>query len=83
LGIRRSAAHFAVPAAARNLTTEVTALAEQTAMFTIDTATTGRRKPMQHTAAPVPVKKKTSAPTPYRSPVAATATAGADDWNAF
>jgi len=79
-------------AAARNLTTEVTALAEQTAMFKVDSATTGRHKPAQQAATPVLAKAKKPAALPYRSPVAALApdakqkvavTAGTDDWNAF
>jgi len=70
-------------AAARNLTTEVTALAEQTAMFKVDSATTGRRKPVQQVAAPASAKPKKPASASYSSPVAALAGAGADDWNAF
>jgi len=65
-------------AAARNLTTEVTALAEQTAMFKVD-----RRKPAQQAVVPASAKPKKPAPASYRSPVAALAGAGGDDWNAF
>ena len=73
-------------AAARNLTTEVTSLAEQAAMFKTETAAPVRRAP-RSPAASAPVVKKSAAS--YRSPVKALpATAlvdagGQDDWNAF
>ena len=75
-------------AAARNLTSEVSALSDQTAMFTIDTGSTGRRKAEAQRAAPA---ARTKSPTPYRSPITALAPqatrdavpAGGDDWNAF
>ncbi|WP_404367797.1 methyl-accepting chemotaxis protein [Sphingomonas sp. MMS24-J45] len=69
-------------AAARNLTAESSSLSNQTALFTIDAGSAQRRKPI---AAPKPAAaaKTKKAAEPYRSPVAALAPAGADDWNAF
>ena len=75
-------------AAARNLSTEVSALSEQTAMFTIGTRSTGRRKAEAPRAAPA---ARTKSSAPYRSPITALAPqatrdavpAGGDDWNAF
>ena len=69
-------------AAARNLTAEVTSLAGQTAMFTIDGGSNRRRASAERATVAAPAQAK-SAPAPYRSPVAALATAGDDDWNAF
>jgi methyl-accepting chemotaxis protein len=81
-------------AAARNLTAEVTALAEQAAMFKVE-ETHVRRAPAQRVASPQPIqrqpaKKPASA---YRSPIKALPAAalqtangsgaGHDDWNAF
>ena len=77
-------------AAARNLTTEVNALADQTATFTIDTR--GAMRSPTSVARPAPARQ--AAPATYRSPVAALAPpapmsapvpvgAGGDDWNAF
>ncbi len=79
-------------AAARNLTTEVTALSDQAAMFTVDSGSSGRRPQVSQVVQPMPSKPKKTASAPYRSPVAALAangkhsapvSAGADDWNAF
>ncbi|WP_138995795.1 methyl-accepting chemotaxis protein [Sphingomonas sp. PAMC 26621] len=70
-------------AAARNLTTEVTSLAKQAAMFKTEDATPVRRVPR----AAAPAQKK--AAPPYRSPVKALPAmaladgAGQDNWNAF
>ncbi|PTS72280.1 chemotaxis protein [Sphingomonas sp. HMWF008] len=69
-------------AAARNLTAEVSSMSNQTAMFTIDSGSARRRTPVSTPAAYQPPKAK-KASQPYRSPVAALAPAGGDDWNAF
>lgn len=76
-------------AAARNLTTEVKALAEQAAMFKVDAIT--RARPVATARAnPAPIKltKVSASPAAYRSPVkalpAGTVTNGAtNDWKDF
>ncbi|WP_026046715.1 methyl-accepting chemotaxis protein [Sphingomonas sp. PAMC 26621] len=72
-------------AAARNLTAEVTSLAEQAAMFRTGGGAQGRVASVN--LAPVaPARTKKAASTPYRSPLKpqlAMAGIVADDWNAF
>lgn len=73
-------------AAARNLTTEVTSLAEQAAMFRTEDAASVRRAPR---AAATRAAAKKNAAAPYQSPVEALPAmvpadvGGQNDWNAF
>jgi methyl-accepting chemotaxis protein len=80
-------------AAARNLTAEVTALADQAAMFKTEEAHV-RRTPPQRVAPPQPAQRQAAnkPASGYRSPIkalpaavarTANASAGHDDWNAF
>jgi methyl-accepting chemotaxis protein len=64
-------------AAARNLTAEVTSLAEQAAMFKVEETTPARRAVAPRAAPPQPIPRQAAKqPTPaYRSPIKALPTA--------
>nr|WP_231621781.1 methyl-accepting chemotaxis protein [Sphingomonas sp. 37zxx] len=78
-------------AAARNLTTEVTSLSDQTGKFRISGAAPVRRARASAPALPAPSKPSAprKAASAYKSPVkalpamASVDTGGSDDWNAF